>query len=396
MSKYPIQRLIVYPSYPGKTVIYWDLHPNMQDPLPYTYQLQRCLSANPDDDWKNIGGEQDNAIALVDSLEDPNSIRTGYLLDCYYRIVLKTPRGTYVSEPEGCFGQLHRDEWKTALEILSKERLLFKKTAVPGVLLQAIRNGDRCPYCNGEYSSGVFNSQCEHCFGTGYLNGYHKPFHFQAWQVTPSQKHEIHYNENVATMNMSVDRYQARAEGVPEIYNGDIWIDLSTAQRFRITASKVIAQIRRVPLVREIDMSLIPATDIAYKIPIGNDNYSSVKVFEVKGCGDTILNHDFGEPNGLQYVEKQTGKPISGAKITVKSLEGKEVHTTTTNASGQWVESYKAPIGTYDITFKKEGVYGPDYARVVIAYEDLSEQEKKEYSAKQNQQNINYFTSFEV
>lgn len=392
MSKYPIQRLVVYPAYPGKTYVTWDLHPNMQDPRPYTYQLQRCLSANPDDEWENVGEPQEDVPVLVDE----ESIRTGYLLDCYYRIVLTTGRkATYVSDPEGCFGQLHRDEWKLALEILSKENLLFKKTAVPGALLQVIRQGERCPYCKGEYDDGIINSQCLHCYGTGYLGGYHKPFQFQAWQVTPSQKNEIHYSNNVASINMTVDRYQARATGIPEVFNGDIWIDLSTAQRFKVQASKVIAQVRRVPLVRIIDMILLPANDITYKIPIGHDNYSSITTIETVGCGDKVIDHDYPSKDSLRYVDKQ-GKPISGAQILIVDSNDKLVHSTTTNTEGRWTASYKAALGTYRITFEKAGVYGPDYVDINITPEELTPEEKTDYADKEEQKSVDYFQTFEV
>lgn len=393
MSNYPIQRLLVYPAYPGSTMITWDLHPNMKDPLPYVYQLQRCRTANPDDEWENIGSPETNAIAMV----DPNSVRSGFLLDCFYRIILTTGNGNkYVSAPEGCFGQLHRDEWKLATEILNKESLLFKKTAVPGVLLQVLRQGERCPYCSaGEYDDGIVNAHCEHCWGTGYIGGYHKPFQFQAWQVSPSQLKEIHYSNNVASMNMSVDRYQARATGIPEIYNGDIWVDLSTAQRFKISASKVIAQIRRVPLVREIDMELIPASEMVYKIPIGNDNYSSYKVLESKGCGIKAIDHNYPEEDALRYVDKQ-GRPVSGATVLIADENHELVFTTSTDTNGRWDASYKADPGIYEITFEKEGVYGPDYVRISVEQEEFTEEEQTEYEDRQEKQSVDYLTPFNI
>ena len=391
MSNYPIQRLLVYPAYPGSTMITWDLHPNFKDQLPYVYQLQRCRTANPDDEWENIGSPETNVIALV----DPDSVRSGFLLDCFYRVVLTTSRGKYVSAPEGCFGQLHRDEWKLATEILSKESLLFKKTAVPGVLLQVLRQGERCPYCSaGTYDDGIGNAHCEHCWGTGYLGGYHKPFQFQAWQVSPSQLNEIHYSENVAAVNMSVDRYQARATGIPEIYNGDIWVDLSTAQRFRISASKVIAQIRRVPLVRIIDMELIPASEMVYKLPIGNDNYSSLTVVESDGCGSKAINHDYPTTDRLRYVTKD-GRPVSGALITI-SYENELVFSTHTNTDGRWDSSFMADPGEYDITFEKEGEYGPDYAHIKVEYEEMTQEEKDDYDDKQEQHSVDYLTPFNM
>lgn len=406
MSNYPIQRLLVYPAYPGSTLVTWDLHPNFKDQRPHTYQLQRCRTANPDDEWENIGSPESDAIAIV----DPDSVRSGFLLDCFYRIVLTTPRGTYVSNPEGCFGQLHREEWRLAEEILSKERLYFKRTAVPGVLLQLKRQGERCPYCTGEYDDGITNAHCEHCFGTGYLGGYHKPFQFQAWQVSPSQLQEIHYSENVASINMSLDRYQARATGIPEVYSGDIWVDLSTAQRFSISGSKVIAQIRRVPLVRVIDMTLIPASEMVYKIPIGNDNYyPTVTTLESAGCGYKTVDHNYPTENALQYVDKN-GNPVSGATVLVTKLpetEGKDpefVHKTTTNVEGKWETSYKGEIGHYQIVFEKEGTYGPDTVLIEITEAELTdpsneaytEEDSQEYLDRQEQQNVDYFTHFDV
>ena len=194
---------------------------------------------------------------------------------------------------------------------------------------------------------------------------------------------------------MSVDRYQARATGIPEVYNGDIWIDLSTAQRFRIVASKVIAQVRRVPLVRIIDMMLIPASDIVYKIPIGDDNYSSLTPFEAIGCGIKPLNHNFPNKDDLQYITDK-GRPIAGATISVFS-EGQLVHSTRTNTNGRWYEAYKAMPGTYMIKFEKEGKYGPDYASVTIKEEDFTEEEKALYEDKQEQESVDYLnTTFKV
>lgn len=406
MSDYPIQRLLVYPSYPGSTLVTWDLHPNFKDPLPYTYQLQRSRTANPDGEWENIDVPKQDVIAIV----DPDSVRSGFLLDCFYRIILSTARGSYVSKPEGCFGQLHREEWKLANEILAKERLYFKQTAVPGVLLQLKRQGERCPYCTGTYDDGIVNAHCEHCFGTGYLGGYHKPFQFQAWQVSPSQLQEVHYSENVASINMSVDRYQARATGIPEIYNGDIWVDLSTAQRFKISASKVIAQIRRVPLVRVIDMTLIPASEMVYQIPIGNDNYyPTVTTTEVSGCGYKTIDHDYPTEKALQYVD-QEGNPVSGATILITKLPETEeedaqlVHKTTTTVNGLWETSYKAIIGHYEIVFEKPGEYGPNTVLIEITEDELinptneayKEDDNITYEEQQFQQNIDYLTPFNI
>jgi len=120
MSNYPIQRLVVYNIVPGTSHIVWDLHPNMKDPGPYTYQLQVNRLPDPDSgEWVNVGLPQTNVFQLEDSTTESH----GFRLDKYYRIILTTSRGQYTSPIEGCFGQLHRYEWKLVQEILRKELL---------------------------------------------------------------------------------------------------------------------------------------------------------------------------------------------------------------------------------------------------------------------------------
>lgn len=370
MSSYPIQRLVVYNVVPGTSHILWDLHPNMKDPGPYTYQLQVNRLPNPDSgEWENVGDPQVDVTQLEDSITESN----GYKLDKYYRIILTTSRGQYTSPIEGCFGQLHRYEWKLVQEIIRKEMLRHNNVSIPCVLLKRRTSGETCPHCTDVNSGSSNNSECTYCYGTGYYRGYYAPLKFQLIEIYPTQLLEKHESDNVTTLNMSIDRYEARAMGVPEICVDDVIVDLSTSQRFRVNGSQSISQLRRVPIARKLDLTLLPYSDPVYKIDIGENNYKITKSTIPEGCGYALIDHDFKNKDDLQYVYQ--GHPVAGATIVVKDAQAAPdtdpIFTTSTDAQGRWNSGYMANIGSYTVTFYKEGFYGPDTTTIEVTAEDL-------------------------
>lgn len=376
MSEYPIQRLIVYNVVPGTTTITWDMHPRMHDPGDYRYQLQvNRLPNHEDGEWENVGGPQVNVFQLEDATTESHA----YKLDKYYRIILTTDRGEYVSPIEGCFGQLHRYEWKLAQEIIRKEVLRHNNVSIPCILFKRKTSGEKCPHCTDGIVGGSNNSECPYCYGTGYRGGYHAPFNFRLVEISPTQLMEKHESDNVTTFNISVNRYEGRALGVPELDIDDIILDLSTSQRFKILASQVAAQLRRVPLVRTLDMLLLPFSDPAYNIPVDAPNYdNSFKKTLTEGCGYKLIDHNFKEENDLQYVTKE-GMPVAGATVEIFS-NNEQVFKTSTDTQGKWNSGYMAPLGTYTVKFHKPGFYGIDEKVIEVTQADLNEEEAAHYS----------------
>lgn len=415
MSEYPIQRLIVYNIEPGVTHVTWDMHPKMNDPGKYEYQLQVNRLPNHDDpEWVNVGKPIVNAIAIEDRLDDPDTRCSGYKLDKYYRIILTTSRGEYVSPIEGCFGQLHRYEWKLIQEITRKEILRHNNVSIPCVLLKVRTSGEKCPNCTNGVTSISNNSECPYCYGTGYLGGYYAPFHFNMVEISPTQLMEKHESDNVTTLNLSDNRYEGRALGVPEILLDDIIVDLSTSQRFRVQGSQVISQLRRVPIARKLDLILLPWSSPAYKIPIGNDDYTSEKGIISKGCGYKLIDTDFGGTDALQYVVKGTHMPIAGATIELwESTESGESleFTTTTDTQGRWNQGYMAAPGAYTLKVYKPGFYKESVVQLQVVVpiesteslessssdiitEALSSEELIEYKSDQAMQKRDYTQKF--
>lgn len=378
---FPFVRLTVYNGVNDPTYVYWDLHRNMRDKGEYSYQLQVARTPNPQDtEWENVGSQETNPAFLTDSVTPSY----GYVLDKYYRIILTTGEGKYVSDAFGCFGQLTKKELKIAKEVRRKEKVRAGYTAVPVTVFQKKRYGEPCPVCSHGEDGGSSNSKCEYCFGTGYLGGYHNPFLLQVMDISPSRLMERHYSNNTATYNIATDRYQARAAGIPELYEGDIVWDRATGQRFRITAAPVIAQIHRVPLVREVDMTLLPYSDMAYSI--GMPKQSS------KECGAVPVNENFTEPNELACVDSE-GNPISGATITIKDSNNEVVSDTKSMPDGSWQSAINLNPGEYTVEFESERLEEPVTKPITVTEEQAMEDET--YSKEKEMEDIDYLNLFE-
>ena len=334
--------------------------------------------------------------------------------------ILKTSRGEYISPIEGCFGQLHRYEWKLVQEITRKEILRHNNVSIPCVLLKVRTSGEKCPNCTNGVTSISNNSECPYCYGTGYLGGYYAPFHFNMVEISPTQLMEKHESDNVTTLNISDNRYEGRALGVPEILLDDIIVDLSTSQRFRVQGSQVISQLRRVPIARKLDLILLPWSNPAYKIPIGNDDYDAEKGITSTGCGYVLIDTDFsgavgptleeatypdktkGETNidRLQYVYK--GMPISGGIVELYSISKndqqetvyKSVFKTTTDTQGRWNKGYMADIGEYRLDLYKPGYYKTTTVYLKVTSDLISTEEKEKQKIEKTVSSTNYTQKF--
>lgn len=380
----PFRRLVVYNSVQGTTYIFWEFATWFKDPGPYTAQLQVARTPNHNDtEWANVGQALSDPAFLTDSATKTH----GMTLDKYYRIVFTTQYGTYVSPVGTCHGQLRPREWKIAKEIIRKEILRFGYTAVPVTILKKKNYGEVCPYCSDSDISGSKNSECPYCYGTGYVGGYHTPFTMQMMDISPSQLREMRHTANTTTFNVAVDKYQGRALGLPELNEGDIVVDRSTDQRFVINTSPVIAQMHRVPLVRQLEMSLLPASDITYTIPLDDEPLKSP---DSQGCGSIVLNASYGDEGLLKYVDEQNN-PIESASVTVYKLEDGteiEIGKTFTTSSGDWQDNIMVDAGIYKIIFEKTGEFGPDETEITI------EEPKKPEQSPPTMDEIDFLNAF--
>jgi len=62
---------------------------------------------------------------------------------------------------------------------------------------------------------------------------------------------------------------QVRCVAFPVLYEDDLWLDKHNGKRWVISAIQPVAEIKGVPLIYRLQLSLIPMSDVIYK-SVGN------------------------------------------------------------------------------------------------------------------------------
>jgi len=372
-QNFPFRRVFVDHMMRGVTRVWWQLDQKFGDPLPHIFQLQVSntpLSAAAD--WRNVGPPVTDAYqALDDAWRE-----AGSQLLTHYRVTLTTPAGIYVSAPEPVNGLLPERDWLIAREIIRKERLRQQYVAVEGVLLKPMRFGARCP-CREELTDEPPNSNCGICGGTGFKIGWHPPLRLQCWDISPQTvREEIDNQMKGATRENAI--ITARVIGFPALSKWDVWVNGTSDERWMIHQIKTIAQLRGVPLIYEVTMGLIPFASHIYAQEIGGEPAERPgPILPIIGCGDIVIDHDYGGPDNLAYLDA-ANCPIVGAAIYIFKQSDFEaaapaypdrslaVAGTTTRANGRWTHALKLKAGEYVILYEKPGSYGPDTAALML------------------------------
>lgn len=259
----PFSRVLVSYLTAGGATISWELQRHFIDPAPYTFQLQVGHTFNPEAaDWTDVGA------AVIDTFftVDPDKQQFGKWSEVHYRVKLTTGVDTYFSEAEPASGLLSRRDWLLAREITRLEKLRHRiQTSVDGFLLKAIRYGPACTDCLDPLTQEVTNSHCSTCFGTAFENGYFKPLESQFFDLSTENTRE-HLNPNTGTEKQDV--VQARFVGAPQIESYDAWVDATSDKRYYIHRVSVVAKVRNVPIVVDVELRQAPFSDVIYEVPL--------------------------------------------------------------------------------------------------------------------------------
>jgi len=258
----------------GTARISWELGRTFNEPLPYVFQLQvshaglSAYSGDGDgraDDWLNVG----NSVTDTFFAEDATQRLFGKTADLHYRVKLTTGTDTvYYSDPVSIYGDLDKHDWTLVKELLRKENLRHvKQVSVRGFLLKAKRYGPLCPNCLDPLTQEVTDSHCEVCYGTGFSGGYFAALPNVYVDVTLERAREA-LNPQLGTTKEVV--IQGRMLAEPQIYSLDLWVADKSDLRYYIHPVGVASQHRGVPIVLNVELRLIPYSDIAYKVPLGS------------------------------------------------------------------------------------------------------------------------------
>ena len=251
------ERIDIAPSYSRGFVFAWRMLGDFADPAPWKFIVQE--SSTPGGPWKDVSGVLENTFFF--SEKQPRVAPKDQTL--YFRVLLETPSGKYVSHVESPYCSLPRREFLLAREIMRKEILMQEKSS--GVLSFVWYKsifGPPCGKCGDFVLGDTKDSRCPHCFGTGRVPGYYGPF--------PAY---------VSYSPMERNKGMQRPSGVDELYavegrfigslrlkKDDVVVDPVSNSRFFVDKVQNVVEFRRYPVIQTAVLNEIAKSHVVYKL----------------------------------------------------------------------------------------------------------------------------------
>lgn len=261
----------------GQARVSWTFDRHFRDPAPDTWRYtlevgqhgtlptRTAHDAIREDDWEPVSGSSDVLDAAV--LVDYTRRALGKSLLVAYRVKLVTGQGTYWSPPATSLGALGKQDWLRAREIVRKETLLHRKaTSVDGYLLRRKRRGAPCTKCLDPGTGDVTLSRCDVCEGTRFVDGYFKAVPYAYVRVDPTSARER--QDTQAAGSQKTETTRGRLVAFPGLESMDVWVDAHSDRRHRVHVRGVVAQLRSVPLVLDVELRQAPFDDPVYRLPL--------------------------------------------------------------------------------------------------------------------------------
>lgn len=259
--------LRVTPTITGGSRIEWRLHPRFNDPGPYSYRLEVGRTGLPEaDDWEIVGSPAEDAYYLIDDEGQRVYGKTNWT---HYRVVVSTPQGTYPSPPiraDGDLSSRDRRTWRTILK--TWQRLLELRIGQEGYLLKRRLFGELCPNEDVDFQTReILDPHCDVCYGTGFVGGYYEPYPCFYAALDTRASHNNRETRSRGTVDDAL-RVKATMLGVPQVFEGDVWVDKATDRRWYIHQIQNKIEVRGVAAVIDCELRLAPYTDVIYQFAI--------------------------------------------------------------------------------------------------------------------------------
>jgi hypothetical protein len=251
----------------GHTAVMWTLLKTFTDPGPLTFQLQVGESSDPDaDDWHDVG------LPVTDQYlaHDPEQRDFGKIRYAFYRVVLTTTLGTYVSEPTGMLGTLGMRDWLKARNLVRRKLRTFRLgEGQNGFLLKRRITGRPCQLCLDPQTREVLDPFCPSCYGTGFQCGYYFPMACVWAAMEPRARHlELDGDQQAMRGTIADIVVQATMLLTALLSEEDIWVNKLTDDRYYVHKITSTCEIRGVPILGQVELRPIPFTSVIYDIPI--------------------------------------------------------------------------------------------------------------------------------
>lgn len=270
----PFSVFRIAPSYAGGFYYSWEISGGFNDPAPWEFVVQRGPTNNGP--WEDISPKLVNVIAWKD---EGGKNLGGKSNTLYFRVVLKTPKGVYVSHVMQPYGDIGRREFLLAREIIRRETL--RARVLSGVECDVyIRStfGPKCTHCLDPVTGEVRDSHCKYCFGTGRYPAYYGPHRMMLSFSVDSAHHKTNSNDGTHETRM----FEALAIGNPVLKHGDVIVDIKQDKRYVIGTAAIISEVRRIPCLQNLAFEEASVSDSVYKIGIPVDEDED----GCDGCGD--------------------------------------------------------------------------------------------------------------
>jgi hypothetical protein len=253
----------------GITRVTWEMARHFHGRPPLNFQLQRALTGSRlADDWEDVPGAAGvNVFTLSDEQDGLRAI--GKQLTVHYRVELTDGDGVVsYSSPASSEGGLTKFEWLEAREILFRESFSgIKFSSCNGWLLKAKRHGAPCPVCLDPDTGEVTTSHCPTCKGTRWTGGYYAAIPATYAEITENpirMRRDMQQNRGTVYDDVKKGRFL----GLPQLYAYDVWIDAESDERYYLHEINVIAKLRAVPLIYDVELRQVEFNEVVYTIPL--------------------------------------------------------------------------------------------------------------------------------
>jgi len=265
----PFTKVSILPSYAKGFTFLWEISAGFGDALPWTFQIEE--GPGPEGPWTVISPTLTNIFAW----SEVNKKRiVGKDLILFFRIVMTTPKATYISQIRTPYGDLDRRDYLIVRDIMRREVLQQETMAgIQALMWSRSVWGPKCEACRDPITGSIINSRCGECFGTGYLPPYHGPY--QIWATfTPTKRNKEQKPDGTGTIQLYT--WDIRMVGFPYAKDNDIIIDMAADKRYVIDGVADLTEIRRIPVIQSLHAKELPTSDPAYKLGTGIDDDSCV------------------------------------------------------------------------------------------------------------------------
>ena len=263
----PITRVRILPSYAKGFTFLWDISQSFSDPGPWTFTVEE--GPGHEGPWTIISPVLTNTYAWSE-VNKKRIVNKDLIL--FFRVIMSTSKGTYVSHVRTPYGDLDRRDYLIVREIMRREVLQQSTLAgIQALLWTRALWGPKCTECTDPFTGSIVNTNCGKCLGTGRIPPYHGPY--PIWTTfSPTKRNTENKPDGTGTVQLYT--WDIRMVGFPYAKDNDIVIDIAADKRYVVDGMANLTEIRRVPVVQVLHAKELPTSDPAYMLgsDVSNDS----------------------------------------------------------------------------------------------------------------------------